>query len=556
MFISVNKKILYSLFVFLVILIGIFLMLFISYYSQQLQDNRYTVYLRNKYVVRLLDDNLNLQNKLADISEEYPEVAKAANLNILLQDFTETRQQLSRERQLTSELRRNYKDNSEALATGIKIVIFCLFVVVLCISLIILLLNRWVIRPIERLTAISQNVSQGNYADRVVLNAHSLWRDEFDILSEAFNNMLETTENNIKDIQQREHFLQQLLDTIPDGIRVIDKNYNVIMANKAFNHLLKIKKSCIGQKCFAAYGNSDTPCSLSEYNCPLQQLKNKGDFVRTIHEVDSMPFFVNAAYLHYSQNKSNDYIVEAFHDLSSDVHFSHQQKISSLAFLSTSIAHELKNSLGAVRMILEGLLETEYHDIPDSDMRKKYLTMAYQQLVEAVKTPEQLLRLAQYAENKVADINVSEAINDMTIMVDYDAKRHGIEIVTDIDKKLVLTSNEADFKMIILNLLQNAIKAMPNGGKLTLTGKNKKGVVIIEIADTGIGIQPQQLKHIFEPFYSADPSSKGAGLGLAIVRSLVTKTNGKINVESIPQKGTVFTLQIPLKQTATRRLRR
>ena len=241
MFISVNKKILYSLMAFLFVLVGIFLMLFNIYYSQQLKDNRYMVYLRNKYVVQLLNDNVRLQNELADISDAYPEIAERYNKEAFSKNMNDTRLQLTREQQLNAELRHNYNANREALEAGMKIVALCLLLVILCIVLLIFLLNRWVIRPIERLTDISHNVSQGNYSSRINLKSHRIGRDEFDILSETFNTMLEKTENNIKDIQEREKFLQQLIDTIPDGIRVINKDYKVIMANKAFYALLGLK---------------------------------------------------------------------------------------------------------------------------------------------------------------------------------------------------------------------------------------------------------------------------------------------------------------------------
>ena len=73
------------------------------------------------------------------------------------------------------------------------------------------------------------------------------------------------------------------------------------MANKAFYHLLNIKKSCIGQKCHAAYGNPEAPCSPSKYNCPLLSLKHKGDFLHTIHEVGATPLYVNATSLRYGR---------------------------------------------------------------------------------------------------------------------------------------------------------------------------------------------------------------------------------------------------------------
>ena len=553
MFISVNKKILYSLLVFLFVLVGIFLMLFNTYYAQQLKDNRYMVYLRNKYVVQLLNDNVRLQNELADISDAYPEIAERYNKEAFSKNMDDTRLQLTREQQLNAELRHNYNANREALEAGMKIVALCLLLVILCIVLLIFLLNRWVIRPIERLTDISHNVSQGNYSSRIKLKSHSIGRDEFDILSETFNTMLEKTENNIKDIQEREKFLQQLIDAIPDGIRVIDKNYNVIMANKAFYSLLNIKQSCVGEKCYKAYGYGENECPQSKYNCPLRYLKKQDDFLRTIHEVNSKPLYINAANLRYSRSKTNDYIVEALHDLSGDVHFSHQQKVSSLAFLSTSVAHELKNSLGAVRMILEGLLENEYQNVDEKNPQKKYLTMAHQQLVEAVKTPERLLRLAQYSEDENAQINLNAIVRDIVVMTDYEAKRHGIEIVSDLEDELYISGNESDFKMIILNLIQNAIKAMPDGGVLKIDGQKKGASMVMNISDNGVGIDAEKIKHIFEPFYSGNSQAKSSGLGLAIVRNLMDKAKGKISVKSKVGKGSTFTLKIPLKKKITRR---
>ena len=553
MFISVNKKILYSLMAFLFVLVGIFLMLFNIYYSQQLKDNRYMVYLRNKYVVQLLNDNVRLQNELADISDAYPEIAERYNKEAFSKNMNDTRLQLTREQQLNAELRHNYNANREALEAGIKIVALCLLLVILCIVLLIFLLNRWVIRPIERLTDISHNVSQGNYSSRINLKSHRIGRDEFDILSETFNTMLEKTENNIKDIQEREKFLQQLIDTIPDGIRVIDKNYKVIMANKAFYSLLNIKQSCVGEKCFKAYGYGENECPQSKYNCPLRYLKKQDDFLRTIHEVNSKPLYINAANLHYSRSKTNDYIVESLHDLSGDVHFSHQQKVSSLAFLSTSVAHELKNSLGAVRMILEGLLENEYQNVDEKNPQKKYLAMAHQQLVEAVKTPERLLRLAQYSEDEHASIDLRAIVRDIVVMTDYEAKRHGIEIVSDLEDELYISGNESDFKMIILNLMQNAIKAMPDGGVLKIDGQKKGASVVMNISDDGVGIDAEKIKHIFEPFYSGNSQAKSSGLGLAIVRNLMEKAEGKISVKSKVGKGSTFTLKIPLKKKITPR---
>lgn len=538
MFVSVNKKIVYSLLLFLLLLIGIFAGLFINFYLDQLESTKQSVYMRNKYVVSLLQENVMLQNELANMGKIYPELSTRVNLK----NIDDTQKQLSHEQKLNEELRRNYNDNREAIQTGAEIIVLSLGVVILFILILFVLLDYWIVRPVERLTVISNKVSQGDYSSRLELPENPLLRDEFDILNRTFNNMLERTENNIADIQRREYFLQRLIDTIPDGIRVLDAQGKVIMANAAFHTMLNLKKSCIGQKCHLAYGYGEEECPNSKYTCPLHYLAhNNHDYLRTIHEIGKKPFYVNAAAL-----KTNEgYIVEALHDLSTDVRFSHQQKVSSLGFLSTSIAHEMKNNLGAIRLILEGLLDSETHD---EESVKKYLKMAQKQLVEAVKTPERLLRLAQYSEQEITDIDIDTAIKDMVMMIDYDAKKRGIEVITDISQGITLKGNEADFKMIILNLIQNAIKAMPNGGKLQINGTQNKRFIAIDIHDTGIGIEKEKIKRIFEPFYSGNEQAKSSGLGLAIVRSLMEKFNGKISVSSKPKHGTTFALKFSISR--------
>ena len=114
----------------------------------------------------------------------------------------------------------------------------------------------------------------------------------------------------------------------------------------------------------------------------------------------------------------------------------------------------------------------------------------------------------------------------------------------------IMIGNEADFKMIILNLAQNALKAMPSGGELTVEVSKDKNNVTIEIRDTGIGIENEKISHIFEPFYSDGQSSRhhNVGLGLAIVKSLVDKIKGTIHVSSEVGKGTLFIIKLPKRK--------
>ena len=548
MYFRLNKKIMYSMLCLLLILVIIFFVIFINFYSQKLQDNQNSVYIRNQYVVSLLYDKVRMQQQLAEIDKKYPYIISDKSLLPSNQGLNTVQEELSNEQKLNEELRQNYDNNREAIITGTKIVGISMLFVIFFILLMLFLLDYWVIMPVEKLIKISNNVSAGIFSSRLEMPQTRYFKDEFDILFRTFNKMLDNTEQNIEETKLREKFLQQLIDAIPDGIRVIDKNFNVVMANRAFYSLLNIKNDCTGKKCYKAYGYDNCDgCPISRYNCPIRYLRNNKSELHAVHEVGKTPLYVNAARLIFGRKSEDYYIIEAIHDLSGDVQFSHQQKVSSLAFLSTSIAHEMKNNLGAIRLILEGMLDSDYKDLSDKDNRKKYLTMAYNQLVETVKTPERLLKLARYSEAEFAQIDVSSAVNDMMLMIDYEAKRRGIIIKTSTSSDLVFWGNESDFKMIILNLAQNAIKAMPDGGELDITGECKASNIVLKIKDTGIGIDKEQMKHIFEPFYSANSRAKSSGLGLAIVSSLIEKCKGKISVKSKLGKGTEFVIKIPQK---------
>ncbi len=553
MFISLNKKILYSLFAFMFVLSAIFLVIFISFYSQKLQDNMNSVYMRNQYVVNLLNDNIHLRKAVAEIAESNPQIINEIDYISNSNKMNAAQKELINERKLNEELWQNYSNNKEAMIAGAQIVGISLLVVLLLVLVLFYLLDYWVIRPLQKLIDVSNNVSAGIFADRLPVQKTALLQDEFDILYTTFNQMLDNTEKNIEQTQIREKFLQQLIDAIPDGIRVIDTNYNVVMANRAFYSVLKLNESCVGQKCYKAYGFACDGCPRSRYNCPIKYIQSAQKEFHAIHEVEKRPLYVNADKLSYGSGEEEYYIIEAIHDLSRDVRFSHQQKVSSLAFLSTSLAHEMKNNLGAIRMILEGILDTTYKNLPDDDEQKKYMLMAHKQLVETIQTPERLLKLAQYSEQDISDIDVGSAIRDMMLMIDYDAKRLGIAVETSIEKNLSFAGNESEFKMIILNLAQNAIKAMPDGGTLSVSGRTVGKNAVIILKDSGIGIEAEQIQHIFEPFYSANTKEKSSGLGLAIVSSLVEKASGKISVKSKPNKGTIFTLKFPLKQSVKRR---
>lgn len=565
MFFSLNKKFIYTIALFFLFTAALFVFTFYNIYGSKLQEEQRSTFLRNQQYIELLYENINLRNALDNIitTNKIPSGEKLNNLLKNKKDIRSQQEELSLERKKTAEMVQTYNERYEALQQAVRIVIFSSVLIILSMLLLWTLIKRWVIAPINKLAAASRQVAAGNFATRVNTFSHQVFTDEFDDLSHTFNQMLENIENGILEIKNKETFLQSLIDGIPDGIRVIDDNYNIIIANKEYYRQAGKKAQC--SKCYASSQNLKNPCPASLYMCPLQEINHKHlkkvKFVQQFAKYPNRHLSINAAPLTINTNgKQNSYIVEVIRDLSDDIRFSHQQKLSSLGFLATSVAHEMKNHLGSIRMILEAILDKFYKDIPDDNEEKQYLSMINNQLISCINVPERLLKLSRYSNDDQQEIKYINSVKEVIDLLDYEAKRNGVTVELNApDENLSIIGFEADFKMAIINIIQNAFKAMPNGGKLKInTYQKDNGQNVLEIEDNGIGIPKDKINRIFEPFFSEGKNSqnKGTGLGLAIVKSIIEKINGTLSVRSQENKGTCFTMEFPSSNTTNAPLRK
>lgn len=536
MFFSLNKRFFVTIIAFLLLCSGIFLIIFESTIGKKIQTEHTKNITRNQYVIELLNENISLRKKISYLEPE-------KHIQI-----TKQQEELSREKNLNEELINSYNEDYASLIESLRIIGFGASLTIFSLIILWLLLRHWVITPIDKLTALSVDVANGDFSKRLDI-PKTRFTDEFNSLMHTINFMLNNIETNINEIKEKEIFLQNIIDAMPDAIRIIDKDYNIILSNKAYNDSVKKKHFHKSQKCYCSYNKDNSyPCASSEIICPIAELqKSSSQSLKIVHTVNNRPLSINSARI----NINNDFgIVESIRDLSDNVNYSHQQKISSLGFLASSLAHEMKNNLGAINLILDGLLQ-KYYKSEEPSEEKKYLQMISSQIKECIKVPERLLKLSRSTDTTTT-FNITSSITDMLSLLDYEIKSKGINLIQHFSNiKETIIGNETDFKMIILNLIQNAINAMPDGGDLEIKTNTNKEEILINIKDNGCGIKQEDLKHIFEPFYSAHQSKdkKGTGLGLAIVKDLVQKLNGKISVSSTINEGTTFQITIPRQKT-------
>ncbi|MBI3755503.1 MAG: GAF domain-containing protein [Deltaproteobacteria bacterium] len=219
-------------------------------------------------------------------------------------------------------------------------------------------------------------------------------------------------------------------------------------------------------------------------------------------------------------------------------------RLASLGELSANVAHEINNPLTGVLTHASMMLDETTEQDPDH----KRLKIIYDETLRIRHIVRNLLDFARQVEPRRDNVSIVDVIKDTLDLIVHLAKIGNIEIVEEyIYERPVVSVDVAQTKQVLLNMFNNAIHAMPDGGALKIrTTKKQEGWVNIHIEDTGHGI-PQDIMHrIFDPFFTTKPQPKGTGLGLSISHGIIERHGGKIEVESAIGKGSMFTIMLPV----------
>jgi PAS domain S-box-containing protein len=231
-----------------------------------------------------------------------------------------------------------------------------------------------------------------------------------------------------------------------------------------------------------------------------------------------------------------------------------QERLRALAQMASGVAHDFNNVLAKILGFNELLLAWP-ENLNDKDKVKKYLQMTNAAAQEAVNIVNRLREF--YRHRKESDIyqavDVNETIAQAVVMTQPKWKDQmmasGATVVVETNLKDVppIRGSESDLRESLINLLFNAVDAMPEGGTLTVTSGIEDKFVIIQIRDTGRGMTEEVRQHCFEPFFTTK-GERGTGLGLAIVYGIVQRHGGSIDAQSEPGKGTVVVIRLPIPQ--------
>lgn len=160
---------------------------------------------------------------------------------------------------------------------------------------------------------------------------------------------------------------------------------------------------------------------------------------------------------------------------------------------------------------------------------------------------KKLMIFSRQMPPQIVTINLNEIIGNILYFIDVRFQSRGIKLKTKLDNTLpVLNGDEVQMSQVLVNLITNAVHAMPGGGTITVATKRKGKFVSLLVTDTGSGMSAETKQRIFEPFFTTKPVGHGTGLGLSVVKGIVDSHHGKITVNSTEGKGTKFEILLPL----------
>lgn len=393
----------------------------------------------------------------------------------------------------------------------------------------------------------------------ILLTGHARYDFQGNIIGyEGLNVDLSQRKLMEKELKEAYDFMNKIVQSSPDSITATDMKGNILIYNQAAEETLgyragevigkmnisKIYPDGVARKVMQMlrspeYGGVGR---LSSY--PMVYVRRDGEVVEGN---------LSAAII-YDANGKEIASVGSFVDLRERLemeralrHTQEQllqsEKLAAMGRLTSQIAHELNNPLYGIMNTLE-LLKTE---ISPDNRRRKILEMALSETQRLSDLLRKMLSFSKPDQEERHPVEINSVLDEILLLHEKQLKENDINIKSNLADGLgLINASKNQLRQVFLNMVANARDAMPNGGTFTVTTRGDDENVVVEIADTGVGIREENLDRIFDSFFTTKGEVKGVGLGLSVCYGFIKDHGGDIAVESKEDVGTTFTITLPV----------
>lgn len=390
--------------------------------------------------------------------------------------------------------------------------------------------------------------------------------EDVEILRTVSGYVAVAIENSLlyKDQQERaselkllKEFNESIIESINVGLLAVDLDGCVTRLNSAFEHILDLRRDeAIGKRVEDLF-SEDFADTLHQVLGPdgwrLREIRN----IYKLHTATlaNRSLVVNIALAPLQDGQGQTGALVVLEDVTARISLEEQlqqrEKLSSIGLLAAGVAHEVNTPLTGVSSYTQMLLGM----LNETDPKHALLQKVRTQAERATNIVNNLLNFSRTGSaTEFADINIARVLDDTLLLLEPQLRRSQIEIVRSYDKDAPEAyGNAGKLQQVFTNLLLNARDAIPDGGRITVsTNTAEDGSVVVEIADTGIGIAPENVAKIYDPFYTTKGVGQGTGLGLAVTYGIVQEHAGHITVDSMPGRGSTFRITLPGARLRTR----
>ncbi|MBU0574184.1 MAG: hypothetical protein KKH83_06895 [Candidatus Margulisbacteria bacterium] len=214
-------------------------------------------------------------------------------------------------------------------------------------------------------------------------------------------------------------------------------------------------------------------------------------------------------------------------------------RLATIGTLAAGMAHEIKNPLAAMK----GMAQILPENINDREFIDRFVELVPRQIDRINRTVEDLLRVGKEPEEKIETFDLSSVLSDINAFFEATFLKKAINVAQSVQKGLMITADREQMYQVFFNLVQNAVQAMPEGGRLSVAAKKDGDRISITVADTGVGVDPVSLNKLFVPFYTTREG--GTGLGLFMVERILKRLGGSIKIESTAGRGATARVDMP-----------
>jgi len=376
--------------------------------------------------------------------------------------------------------------------------------------------------------------------------------DELEALNKDLNARVES---GTRELAQAKNFNESIVKSLPLALLTFDREFKVTFCNDAAEKLFKLcgeatRRTGLPKLKIRAAGhvwaddlagvvNSGRQCQFSQATLPTGE--GEAELVLRIacsplrdHRGEILGGMLIAEDITEATQMERRLVVN--------------ERLAVVGRLAARVAHELNNPLDGILRFTNLAMRVRGEDDPG----RQYLQECRKGLQRMAKIISSLLEFSRSTYFSCEDAQVNSLLGDAVCALDHAINASKVRVVRHFAPNLP-SIRSGNMYQAFLNIIKNAVDAMPTGGILEITTENRQGTLVVRIADSGTGMTEEVQKKIFEPFFTTKEPGRGTGLGLAISRDIVEKYQGKISVQSEVGKGTTFTIEIPADRSSATR---